>query len=169
MYGLFGINGPCSVDRHGDIYNNPWSWNNVTNIVYIDQPLTVGFSYTKAVPGYKSSAHNLIRLPDTTCPDWVPHPKTCGMWTVQKDALTSNSTPSSADTYWRALQGFTGAFPQYSQNGIHFTSESYGGQYGSVFNAYVQTQNKLLAQGELDEPNAHHIDLRSRNDQQWVV
>lgn len=130
-------------------------------MVIIDQPLTTGFSYTEAVPGYKSQRGNLIQLPDNNCPDWVPSPKTCGTWTIQKDTLTSNSTKSGKDTYWRALQGFIGAFPQYSSNGIHSVTESYGGQYGTVYNAYVQKQNALLAEGSLKEPNAHHIDLRS--------
>jgi carboxypeptidase C (cathepsin A) len=35
---------------------------------------------------------------------------------------------------WKTLQGFMGAFPQYSRNGFSFTTESYGGHYGPVFN-----------------------------------
>jgi carboxypeptidase C (cathepsin A) len=35
---------------------------------------------------------------------------------------------------WKTLQGFMGAFPQYSANGVHFATESYGGHYGPLFN-----------------------------------
>ena len=34
-----------------------------------------------------------------------------------------------------------GAFPQYSRNGFHFSSESYGGHYGPIFNEYIEEQN----------------------------
>jgi hypothetical protein len=30
---------------------NPWSWNNDVNMLYIDQPVTTGFSYTSLVNG----------------------------------------------------------------------------------------------------------------------
>jgi carboxypeptidase D len=34
-----------------------------------------------------------------------------------------------------------GAFPQYSRNAFHFTTESYGGHYGPIFNEYIEQQN----------------------------
>lgn len=34
-----------------------------------------------------------------------------------------------------------GAFPQYSRNGFHFATESYGGHYGPIFNEYLERQN----------------------------
>lgn len=48
-----------------------------------------------------------------------------------------------------------GAFPEYSRGGFHFTSESYGGHYGPVFNAYIQEQNAK------NIPGAHHIQLET--------
>jgi carboxypeptidase C (cathepsin A) len=35
---------------------------------------------------------------------------------------------------WKTLQGFMGAFPDYSRNGFNFATESYGGHYAPVFN-----------------------------------
>lgn len=49
---------------------------------------------------------------------------------------------------WKTLQGFMGAFPQYSRNGLNFATESYGGHYGPVFNGkrenpgYSRTRRK---------------------------
>lgn len=33
MIGLFQELGPCGVDIDGNVYNNPYSWSNVSNMV----------------------------------------------------------------------------------------------------------------------------------------
>jgi carboxypeptidase D len=52
-----------------------------------------------------------------------------------------------------------GAFPQYSRKSFHFTTESYGGHYGPIFNEYIETQNAAIRNGSL--PGAHVISLES--------
>lgn len=156
MIGLFQELGPCSVDSNGTVINNPYAWNNVSNMIFIDQPATTGFSYTKLVPGYVDpSTQALIVLPDETCPNYAQSYGTCGTYSAPNVTLTANSTEAAAKNFYRTLQGFMGAFPQYSRDGFHFATESYGGHYGPVFNKYIEEQN---AHGD---PKAHKIQLKS--------
>lgn len=47
---LLSENGPCKVTENGrDTVNNPWSWNTNANIMWVDQPANVGYSYGKKV------------------------------------------------------------------------------------------------------------------------
>ncbi|KAI1335689.1 alpha/beta-hydrolase [Xylariaceae sp. FL0016] len=139
MIGLFEELGPCGVDYFGNVYSNPYSWSNVSNMLFIDQPSQVGFSYSTPVPGYATD-YGIVQLPDETCPEYAPE-GSCGTYAYPNITLTANSTTNAAPNFWKTLQGFMGAFPQYSRNSFHFATESYGGHYGPVFNAYIEEQN----------------------------
>jgi cathepsin A (carboxypeptidase C) len=46
MVGLFQEIGPCLVNEHGDgTLPNPWSWSRNSSLLFVDQPVDVGFSY----------------------------------------------------------------------------------------------------------------------------
>ncbi|KAF2264646.1 carboxypeptidase S1 [Lojkania enalia] len=155
MIGLFQELGPCGVDINGKPYNNPYSWTNASNMLFIDEPTTVGFSYSIPIPGYKDDNGFIRQLPDNTCPDYAETYGTCGTYSKPNHTLTANSTEGAAPNMWKTLQGFMGAFPQYSGNGFSFTTESYGGHYAPVFNEYILEQNAK------DIPGAHKIQLEN--------
>lgn len=96
----------------------------------------------------------IVVLQNATCPD-VAQAGTCGTFSSPDPTLTANSTLAAAPNFWKALQGFMGAFPQYSRNGFHFSTESYGGHYGPIFNGYIEEQNAK------NIPGAHKISLES--------
>jgi carboxypeptidase C (cathepsin A) len=141
MIGLFQELGPCYIDEDGNPYNNPYSWSNVSNMLFIDHPTQVGFSYSIPVPAYKDGFSGQITvLPDDNCPDYATD-WGCATYSYFNQSLTADSTPAAAPSMWKTLQGFMGAFPQYSREEFFFTTESYGGHYGPIFNEYILEQN----------------------------
>ncbi|KAJ5074441.1 s10 family peptidase [Anaeramoeba ignava] len=44
MVGMFMENGPVLISSNGTLYNNPYSWNKILNMLYIDNPAGTGFS-----------------------------------------------------------------------------------------------------------------------------
>ncbi|KAA8646896.1 putative carboxypeptidase Y [Aspergillus tanneri] len=46
MLGLFQEVGPCLVNEHGNgTYYNPWGWSRNSSLLFVDQPVDVGFSF----------------------------------------------------------------------------------------------------------------------------
>ncbi|KAF8500349.1 serine carboxypeptidase [Russula emetica] len=58
MIGLFQENGPCRINNQSTgVDLNPTSWNEYANVLYVDQPVGVGFSYgTENVSTSQSAA-----------------------------------------------------------------------------------------------------------------
>ncbi|KAH8815737.1 putative serine carboxypeptidase [Xylogone sp. PMI_703] len=155
MIGLFQENGPCGIDINGNVVNNPYSWSNITNMLYIDQPTQTGFSYSIPIPGYQDpDSGDIIGLPNNTCPDYAQD-WDCGTYSLPDLTLTANSTIGAAPNFYKTLQGFMGVFDKYTHNGVHLTTESYGGHYGPIFGEYINQQN------DLSIPGTRRINLKS--------
>ena len=155
MIGLFQELGPCRIHSDGKVYDNPYSWSNASNMLFIDEPTQVGLSYSIPIPGYTDpNSGYIVQLPNATCPEYASD-WDCGTYSMPNLTLTANNTPAAAPNMWKTLQGFMGAFPQYSRSGFYFTTESYGGHYAPIFNDYFLQQNAKLPKG------AHKIDLEA--------
>lgn len=135
--GLLQENGPCFISPDSkSTYLNPWSWNNEVNILYIDQPNQVGFSYdipTNAtmVAGAPDSWNGYDTIPwDST--DEIPETNLTsyhGTFASQKPLNTANSTALAAHALWHFAQTWFFEFPHYKphDNRISLWAESYGG------------------------------------------
>ena len=124
MVGLFQEMGPCSIDTNGNVVNNPYSWTNSSNLLFIDQPVQTGFSYSTTTPGYINQENGLVvALPDGTCPSDAVTNGTCGTFS-DPDGLRGIpvSTSAAASSFYATLQGFMGVFPQYARNGFHLAT-----------------------------------------------
>ncbi|KAJ6252187.1 serine carboxypeptidase-like 48-related [Anaeramoeba flamelloides] len=55
LWGLFKENGPLLIQSDGSLLTNPWTWNNNYAILYIDNPVGAGFSYSTNPKGYVTS------------------------------------------------------------------------------------------------------------------
>eukprot|EP01102_Stenamoeba_stenopodia_P015073 TRINITY_DN5097_c0_g1_i4.p1 TRINITY_DN5097_c0_g1~~TRINITY_DN5097_c0_g1_i4.p1 ORF type:complete len:475 (-),score=126.43 TRINITY_DN5097_c0_g1_i4:44-1405(-) len=53
MFGLFNENGPFSVAANGTtLINNPYTWNTNFSMLYVDNPVGAGFSFTTSDEGF---------------------------------------------------------------------------------------------------------------------
>ncbi|KAH7329252.1 carboxypeptidase Y precursor [Stachybotrys elegans] len=45
LLGLFMELGPATIDKNIKVVNNPYAWNNNASVIFLDQPINVGYSY----------------------------------------------------------------------------------------------------------------------------
>mgnify|MGYP000241438068 CR=1 FL=1 len=66
MFGMFVEMGPFNVDAKGNLIRNPFTWNDKYAMLFIDNPVGAGFSYTGTGQGYVTNedevADNLYAL-----------------------------------------------------------------------------------------------------------
>lgn len=55
LMGLFEEIGPFRPNKHGKLDYNPLAWTKFANIVFVEQPIGVGFSWSKLKKDYKSN------------------------------------------------------------------------------------------------------------------
>ncbi len=95
-----GHNGPCIVGNDSNsTTSNPWSWNGVSNMLYIDQPAQTGFSYDVASEGVMDVVSGAIDTSGGYVPDATHYP---GIFASQDPAKMVNTTKYAAD----AIVGF---------------------------------------------------------------
>ncbi|KAJ5795055.1 Peptidase S10 serine carboxypeptidase [Penicillium paradoxum] len=163
MIGLMQENGPCVVNEDSNSTEpNPWSWNNYVNMLYIDQPNQVGFSYDFPTNGTFDQIQGAWNLSE-----WTEVPKQNNTFYVgtiasQNQSRVANSTENSARSLWHFAQTWFTEFPHYKPHDerVSIWTESYGGRYGPAFTAFFQEQNEKIKNGSIDTPGeSHYIHL----------
>ncbi|KAK2023101.1 serine carboxypeptidase [Colletotrichum zoysiae] len=170
IMGLLEENGPCFVNEDSKTTRlNPWSWNNEVNLLYIDQPTQVGFSYdiptnVSIHEGEDPELGAGMRMFPTDFGDGVPEANATyryGTASSQKPSQTSNTTAHAAHALWHFAQTWFFEFPGYKpiDDRVSLWAESYGGHYAPGIFRHFQTQNELIQNGSSPEKNAQLIHL----------
>ncbi|ORY61373.1 serine carboxypeptidase [Pseudomassariella vexata] len=170
MFGFFTETGPCEVvdsaaeDKYVTIAKE-WGWDRASNMLFIDQPNQVGFSYDTPTNGSLDLLTNNIYSP----PERRPNSRTPmvflnGTFSSLNANHTANTTETAAAAVWHMLQGFLGAFPQFNPPdngslGVNLFSESYGGKYGPVFASKWKDMNAARANGTVSNSTTLDIHL----------
>jgi len=179
MVGLFQETGPCEVveiaqGRLGTQARD-WGWDRSSNVLYIDQPNQVGFSYDTPTKGSLDLFSRVITEPPSDAPLTLG-----GTFSSNSANSTANTTQIAAYTVWHMLQGFLGVFPQYNPGtranttqasavGVNLFAESYGGKYGPAFASLWEKQNLLRRNGSISSNNTLEIHLTSLGIMQGCV
>ena len=159
MVGLFQECGPCEVVEiaQGKLGTQArdWGWDRSSNILFVDQPNEVGFSYDNPTNGSLNLFTSEITEPPSSPPPNQPaFTFLNGTFSSNNGNATTNTTAIAAQAIWHMLQGFLGTFPQYNPGnkpndtqpgvvGVNLFAESYGGKYGPAFASYWEKQNAL--------------------------
>ena len=165
MVGLFQESGPCEVVEiaDGQLGTQPrdWGWDRSSNVLFIDQPNQVGFSYDTPTNGSINLLTSALSSPPVTGPSNQPtYTFLNGTFSSGNGNATTNTTEISALAIWHMLQGFLSAFPQYNPGtranstqpgvvGVNLFAESYGGKYGPAFASLWEQQNALRTNGSM--------------------
>ncbi|KAF5680393.1 carboxypeptidase [Fusarium heterosporum] len=171
LYGFFTGNGPCEVVEKGlneyETLVREWGWDRASNMLFIDQPNQVGFSYDIPTNSKLDFYNNQVVPLNATpwAPDWLVQN---GTFSSNNGNFTANTTETAAMAVWHMIQGFLTTFPQYQPSspgngslGINLFAESYGGRYGPVFAETFMEQNARRESGELPRNVTIDVHLRS--------
>ncbi|PVH89877.1 alpha/beta-hydrolase [Cadophora sp. DSE1049] len=171
MIGLFNENGPCEVVELGlgqlGTKVRDWGWDRGSNMLFIDQPNQVGFSYDTPTNGSIDLLTSDLYTPPQVLPSSQPATTFMnGTFSSLNSSNTANTTEIAGMVIWHMLQGFLGAFPEYGPNssttmGVHLFAESYGGKYGPAFASIWEEQNLRRSNGTLSRGGTIEIKLAS--------
>ncbi|KAF2724976.1 secreted carboxypeptidase-like protein [Polychaeton citri CBS 116435] len=160
LLGALAENGPCFVANDSKTtYLNPWSWNNEANVLFIDEPNQVGYSYDVLTNITLSVFEESLEPADFS--EGVPETNSTfyvGTMGSQNWTSTANGTQHAAVALWHFAQTWFEEFPYYKPNDekISLFTESYGGHYGPTFMSFWMRQNELIANSSIP---GHYLHL----------
>ncbi|KAJ5139145.1 Peptidase S10 serine carboxypeptidase [Penicillium bovifimosum] len=142
LIGLFEELGPCHINEKNESYINEHSWNEVSNMLFLSQPLGVGFSYAEKEAGSLNPYTGAFEDADFAGVEGR-YPKI--------NATAIDTTVLAAKATWEVLQGFLGGLPKLDarikSKSFNLWTESYGGHYGPAFFDHFYEENQKIANG----------------------
>ena len=185
MVGLFQETGPCQVVEISQTQlgteARDWGWDRSSNVLYIDQPNQVGFSYDTPTNGSLNLLDSSLKIPPVEAPSDQPqYTFLNGTFPSNDYQATANSTTIAAYAVWHMLQAFLRQFPQYNPGsrsnstapapvGINLFAESYGGKYGPAFATLFEQQNALRQNNTISSNTTLEIRLSTLGIMQGCV
>lgn len=132
---LSSESGPCYVNMDGtDTINNTWSFNSYANMLYIDQPVQTGFSYSEIVNATFNLLEGGLITPLGSDSSALPTSnETFGYGTFANPEFrnAANTTVQAAKLLWYFAEHWLSSFPGYDtqSNKISVWGNSYGGYW----------------------------------------
>jgi carboxypeptidase D len=154
ILGLFDELGPCRITENLTTTLNPWSFSNVSNLLFLSQPVGVGFSYQDEVVGTLSNITGAVLTEADTPKDSVVPLGRYGALNPTGEH-TIDTTDAAAIAGWDIVQGFISGIESLGGKAkkpktFNLWAESYGGHWGPAFLDYFYEQNERIANGTVD-------------------
>lgn len=156
---------PCKVqpDTNTTVLNK-FSWNDKVNMLYIDQPVGTGFSYSALVNGIANLVNPAAQFVPVEDPSQFVQTNvtTVGATISMPDpSQTAMTTMQAARTMWHFAQVWFQEFAEHktSRPAINIWTVSYGGYFAPAIFAHFERQNDRIADGTLGDPKAKKLEL----------
>ncbi|KAB8222658.1 Alpha/Beta hydrolase protein [Aspergillus novoparasiticus] len=153
LIGLFEELGPCTVAENMTTVLRDHSWTEVSNLLFLSQPVGTGFSYSTKEVG---SLHPTYLTVESTTNKTEE-----GRWSVI-NVTALDTSRLAAESAWELLQGFYSALPNLDADvestDFNLWTESFGGHWGPSFSTYFYEQNEKLPE---DDSKGRKLNFKS--------
>ncbi|PPJ57197.1 hypothetical protein CBER1_07013 [Cercospora berteroae] len=144
MSGPVVLNGPCIVEPDSNSTKlNTWSWNTNSNMLYLDQPVRVGFSYS-SLQNYTVDliTNQFTELNSTGATPQQNVKFLVGTFSKPGEVDVASTLTAAAVSTWHFLQAWVQKFPHYEPKDRKINLATDGGSSGPTFFNFFERQNE---------------------------